>query len=334
MQGIWDQGITFILSLQSLGGWLTGPMNFFSFLGTLYFFLLVAPALYWCVDASLGLRFGLFLMVSSGLNSIFKLAFHAPRPYWIDLRVKALSSETSFGIPSGHAQNAVVVWSTLARPLRKTWAWIAAFIVIFLISISRLYLGVHFPTDVLAGWVIGVILLVVIWSLEKPVGAWLARSGLGVKLAAALAVSVGLIFLALLAQALLATWQIPEQWIINALQSTGVLINPLMILDVILVSGAFFGLAAGAALLPYMGGFDAGGTWWQRLSRYILGLAGILILYLGMNAIHLQGETASVYFLRYIQFSLVGLWISGLAPWVFVRLGLAAKTNQQKSRLG
>jgi len=63
------------LILQGLGTWLLTPMQFFSLLGTAPFYLFIAPALLWCLDAGLGLRIGLGLAVSASLNAILKLAF-------------------------------------------------------------------------------------------------------------------------------------------------------------------------------------------------------------------------------------------------------------------
>ena len=58
MQIILDFSIRFIAGLQGLGSWLTLPMEFFSFLGTEEFYLLVLPVIYWCVDSNLGMRAG------------------------------------------------------------------------------------------------------------------------------------------------------------------------------------------------------------------------------------------------------------------------------------
>ena len=77
------------------------------------------PALYWCIDARLGLRVGMILLLSNGLNAVLKLAFHTPRPYWVDARVTGFAAESSFGLPSGHAQSAASVWGLLASSFRK-----------------------------------------------------------------------------------------------------------------------------------------------------------------------------------------------------------------------
>ena len=126
MDTIYQSGIAFILSLQNLGGWLASVMNLFTLTGEENFFMVVMPLVYWAVDPVIGLRMGVLLLVSGGINSMFKLAFHGPRPFWLSTEVKALRFEASFGIPSGHAQNAAAVWGVLAASLQRKWAWIAA----------------------------------------------------------------------------------------------------------------------------------------------------------------------------------------------------------------
>ena len=77
--------------------------------------------LYWCIDASLGIRAGAIMLLSSGLNFVFKIPLTGPRSYWISTAVKPLWAEVYFGIPPGHAQNSVVVWGSMAAYLRRAW---------------------------------------------------------------------------------------------------------------------------------------------------------------------------------------------------------------------
>ncbi len=149
----WTIGITWNVFFQNLGTWLKTPMEIFSFFGNEYFFLILLPALYWCLEATIGLRVGLILLLSTSVNDALKMAFHGPRPYWLSPEVIRYASETSFGAPSGHAQIAIGVWGMLAASLRKWWGWLIAILIILLIGISRLYLGVHFPHDVILGLV-------------------------------------------------------------------------------------------------------------------------------------------------------------------------------------
>jgi hypothetical protein len=105
---------------------LDGLMRFFSFLGEENFFSAFIPVVYWCVDATLGIRLLTLLVFSNFINGLGKWVFRAPRPYWVDARVKALSIEPSYGLPSGHAQNAVGIWWMVAGTAGKTWARVAA----------------------------------------------------------------------------------------------------------------------------------------------------------------------------------------------------------------
>jgi membrane-associated phospholipid phosphatase len=330
IQSIYDSGLAFILAFQTLGARLNPPMQLLSFLGNDLFFLLVAPVIFWSIDAALGLRLGLFLMVSASVNEALKLILHSPRPYWISNRVSALSSETSFGIPSGHAQNSVVVWGTLAHHIHKSWAWIAAIALIFLIGISRTYLAVHFPTDVLAGWVIGALLLWVLLKIEKPLLRWFKPLSRPAQVLLALAGSFGLILLSVSARAALGTWSIPQDWIANALVAfPDVEINPLSIKSAFSNAGAFFGLAAGAILLANkQGDYDAGGPVWKRFVRYLVGLVGISLIYFGLSAVFPHGEDYTALGLRYLRYALVGFWVTYLAPSLFMMLKLAERKNR------
>ena len=140
-----------------------------SYLGNENFFFLVLPLLYWSVDATLGIRVAFILVTSNSVNSVFKLMFASPRPYWMSVDVKPMSVETSFGIPSGHAQNAMSMWGAMADGVGKRWAWVVSMLLTFLIGVSRLYLGMHFLTDVLAGWLIGGLLLWAFLAWWDPV---------------------------------------------------------------------------------------------------------------------------------------------------------------------
>lgn len=93
------------------------------------------------------------------LNGVLKLGFNRPRPTVFVTAVHTVSSS----FPSGHAMSAAIVYPTVAylaaRLHKRRWArWIVmttALVLVVLISCSRLYLGVHYPSDVVAGVVIG-----------------------------------------------------------------------------------------------------------------------------------------------------------------------------------
>jgi membrane-associated phospholipid phosphatase len=324
-------GITIILYLQSLGDWLVIPMKFFTFLGEEQFFLLVMPVLYWCVDATLGLRIGVILLLSAGLNDVFKVLFHGPRPFWIDTRVKALRFENSFGVPSGHSQIAAAVWGMLAALVNRAWFWGFSLAVIFLIGLSRVVLGMHFLIDVLAGWLIGALLVWVTLRLETPIRSWMSRYNLPGKILIVLATSLALVLLGVLARLSVENWQIPAEWVKNATLAYPDLppdqkpIDPLNPNGLVTVAGVLFGMGVGALWLAQAGGFEAGGAFWKRAARFLVGLVGVAVLYLGLAMVLPGGDGWLPQIFRYVRYALVGFWVAGLAPYLFVRIGLAER---------
>jgi membrane-associated phospholipid phosphatase len=327
MNGIYDLGIKVVTFLQSLGSWLLPSMQFFSQVGGIIFYMLIVPAIYWCVSTEAGLRVVLFMMLGEGFNDTLKVAFHAPRPYWYSSEVKVLSIEPTFGIPSGHAQRAVIVWSALATWVKRRWFWVLAIGMIFLISLSRMYLGVHFPTDILAGWLVGILLVGVFILVEWKLTAWFLHQALSIQILAALLASLSLLGLGTAVRAPLRSWHMPHEWEVNATRAGGETPDPLDPTGFIANAGGFFGMIAGAITLRRSGGLAAGkGTEFHIAARYLLGLAGTLILWFGLGMIFPQQADLLSYSLLYLRYALVGIWFTGLAPLVFIRLGLADHT--------
>jgi len=325
MNSIYDWSIRFILAFQQIGEWLLLPMLFLSFMGTEQFYLLFLPALYWCVDTTLGLRVSLILSVSLCLNAVLKLVFHQPRPFWYSDQVQAKALETSFGFPSGHAQNAAAVWGTLAANLKRRWAWMIALLLILFIGLSRLYLAVHFPTDVVAGWLIGFLLVWLFLRFERPFLDWLNSLNLITRLVVVFAISLGFIGLGVLARWLLSDWQLPAVWIENFARNfpDEPPLNPFDLSGLISSAGVLFGFSAGAIWIFAGPGFDAGGLVWKRLLRYVIGLFGALVLFLTLDAIFPEGQDWLAFAFRYLRYAVTGFWVTGLAPLIFIRLKLA-----------
>ncbi len=323
MDGLIAWGLALTQSIQSLGPTWAGVMYLLSFLGTEEFYLLAMPLVYWCLEGALGLRLGVLLLVGGGLNSALKLAFHAPRPYWVSAQVRALSAETSFGLPSGHAQNAVTLWGAVAARIGRAWAWALALLVALGIGLSRIYLGVHFPQDVLLGWMVGALVLAVALRWEDRVTqTWQAATVVQRRL---LAVKAGLALFALGwgARLTLAGWALPGAWEQQALAATGEPIAPLRLAGVIAPAAVLLGMLWGLA--PQQGPFAAQtGSWGAKALRYLVGMAGLLIVYLGLRLLLPHGEDLWGSLARALRYALVGWWITGGAPRLFARLGLNA----------
>lgn len=105
------------------------------------------------------------------INSLLKVGFARPRPHLVPAEV--LVSSASF--PSGHSMMAAVTYLTLAALLAvsqpdwrlRSYLQLVAVLILVLVGISRIYLGVHWPTDVLGGWMAGAAWMSLCWLLAR-----------------------------------------------------------------------------------------------------------------------------------------------------------------------
>lgn len=321
MQTLMDYGISFIIAFQSVGDWLTPIMRFFSQLGTEEFFFIALPLIYWCIDSTLGIQIGFILTVNNFFNTILKVAFALPRPYWVSSHVRALWTETTFGLPSGHAQYAMSIWGIVAANRKKIWITIVCVFLILMIGISRLYLGSHFPQDVLAGWLLGGIFLWAFVRYWDSAALWLSGKTFAQQTGIAFLVSILFVIVGMLVMTLRSGFQLPESWINNALLSDALPV-PVDPNSIFTAAGTFFGLALGLAWIRTLGGFQPQGPAGKRALSYVIGLIGVLILWQGLGLVFPRGDGALVYSLRFVRYALVGWWVSGGAPWIFKHFNL------------
>lgn len=320
MEDFLNSGMGIILAFQSLGDWLVAPMKFFSFLGTEDFYLIALPVVYWGFDAALGLRLGVMLTLTSGINTIFKFAFHAPRPYWVNTEVKALSSETSFGVPSGHAQNALTLWGVLGSYLRKFWVWVLVIFVILAISLSRLYLAVHYPFDTLIGWLIGIVLLISFNLAWEPVARWAQGLSFSKQIFAAFLASMLLLFVGVGVVSPIKDWTMPAAWMQNAVRAGGEAPHPVSLSGLVTSSATLFGLLCGFAWFERKGGYRVARQVKNRILQYIVGILGLVLFYIGLKMIFPAGDNLLAYIFRYVRYTMVGAWVTGGAPFIFLKL--------------
>lgn len=279
-------GLEIIKAIQQIHGpVLDNIMQVITFFGSEDFYVLLLPALVWSIDYQVGIRLGVILLFSSYLNTDIKDLLQQARPFTLDPNVK-LSEADGYSLPSGHAQSATVVWGSLGLWVRKTWFWAVAIGLIILVGFSRVYLGVHFPTDVLAGWAIGAALLVIFFITLPTIQDKLAKLNSLAKLLIALGAPVILVLL------------YPAK-------------------DIIATMATLSGIGVGLALAPRYFSFSARGTWGQRILRLIIGILIVVGLFLGLRSV-LPAEGEPFYLaLRFVRYWLVGLWVVLGGPWLF-----------------
>lgn len=110
----------------------------------------------------------IIVIASLAATYVLKIIFHASRPYAVDPAVIMYDKDSGWGLPSAHALMSTVIlgWIAIRHPRSHIVLWGAAILVI-LIGISRVYLGVHYPSQVLAGWIFGILFLYIFRVIDK-----------------------------------------------------------------------------------------------------------------------------------------------------------------------
>ncbi|MGD8521900.1 MAG: phosphatase PAP2 family protein [Desulfobacterales bacterium] len=292
METLLDWGVNVVLWLQQFSPAFDVFFKSLTFFGDKEFFLLFLPLIYWCIDRRTGARLLFLLLVSVFINSVAKVFVNQPRPFHYDSRVKQIVEAYGGGLPSGHTQNTTVLWGYLAIRFRIKLLWILAGILIVGVPLSRIYLGVHFPTDIIGGYVLGILLLLGFIWLVPQAEAWIANKGIKWQLGLALIVPLVLIF-----------------------------ISPGGDRDCLTAVSALWGFAVGMVLERRWIRFSTVGVWWKRTLRFLLGLVLLFGIWMGLR-LGFQGFEPDFLF-RIIRYALVGLGGSVGAPWMFIRLKLA-----------
>lgn len=135
-------------------------------LGEENFIMLMTGLTLWCISKKLGYRLGFVYLTSTVVNFGLKEAFNVPRPIGME-GVKSLYTETALGssFPSGHSQHTAAFWTTVMMDLKRKYLYVFGGVLIFLVGLSRVYLGLHTPLDVLGGITIGCLWAAVAYKL-------------------------------------------------------------------------------------------------------------------------------------------------------------------------
>lgn len=306
MENIYRIGIDIITFVQQIHGpFLDAFFRAVTSFGDASVYIIALPLFFWCVDTSLGAHAGMLFLITSYIGNGLKDVFRQPRPFNINPAVK-LDDADGFGLPSFHTMEATIMWGMFAIWYKKKWLWVVAVFMMVLIGFSRIYLGVHFPTDVLAGFVLGALALWLYASGGPVFEKWL--KGLDFK------------------------WQV-----VLAIVAPVVLAISHPTPDVILIMSVLSGFCLGLAMLNRYVSFSAGGPVWQRILRFVVGDSIVAVLYIVPRVFAESGLADRLNLavlsdpLHYINYAAIGLWITFGGPWMFRKLNLAPGLEEVKN---
>ena len=254
-------------------------------------FLVAALIVFWCVDKYKGYYLMAVGFLGTMFNQILKLACRVPRPWVLDpnftILEQAREAATGYSFPSGHSQSAVGTFGGIAHVTKNRWVKGICIAIAVLVPMSRMYIGVHTPADVLVGAAMAIVLVI---GLRKPV---LARKEKNMKIliAAMLAVSVGFL--------LYVEWfPFPADYDAHNLESG--MKNAYTMLGC-LVGVAIVYLADSRYLR-----FDTKAIWWAQILKVALGLGTVLLIKEGFRA-PLE-MLLPVYPARAVRYFLIVVW--------------------------
>ena len=253
-------------------------------LGSEIFYTIALPLIYWVWNKRWGYRLGVVFLFSAYLNSVAKLAFHTPRPP-ASGNVRVIHPETGGGyaFPSGHAQGTTVSWGWMGLEIRRRWFYVVSVLVILAVSLSRIYLNVHWPIDVVGGILIG-LFLILVWRL---------------------------IFRKYDEQ----KWPLPARAAFS-------IIAPLALYllhhteDVHKILGLLAGMCLGRLLEDVKLGWSESAPWNIQILKVVTGMAGFFALRLGLKAILPEMDIFELF-----RYFCIGMWVSFGAPYLWKKLG-------------
>lgn len=293
--------IEFIKWLQSgNSAFLDYFVFFITQFGAELFFMLAVMILYWCVDKREGFKLLNLFMIAQIAVGMVKTTVKRVRPYYLDGIEPILETTEGYSFPSGHSNNIAVIGTDLTLFSKKKGLYfrsvcIVSCIMIALVMFSRVYLGQHFPTDVIVGALLGVgVGMLGFWLFDK----------IGDKEEKIMFFVVPLCVICFVASIIFYC-------------ALGEQIDSLMT-----VAGAYSAAVIGYYVEKKKVGYDVKASKkWHYAVRMLIGIAISIALKEGLKVIFAFVDNGVwTLVLRFVRYFLIGIFATLLAPMLFKKL--------------
>lgn len=190
----WNMEFLFILE-KIRSPILNALFSFVTIFGEETFFIVIGILFFWCIDKKEGYYILSIGLMGTVINRFLKQLFCVPRPWIKDPSLtvveSAMAEATGFSFPSGHTQSSVGIFAAIARWNKPVLLRVVCIVLCILTPFSRLYLGVHTPTDVIASLLIALVLVLLFYPIMRK--AYTSPRGTLILFAVMISLTIGAI---------------------------------------------------------------------------------------------------------------------------------------------
>ena len=268
-------------------------------IGDEIFFLVVAMVVFWCVDKRFGFKLINVYLLGCIVMSAMKNIVRRPRPFE-ETRVQSIGErESGYSFPSGHSHSIANLSTQAAMKTKKIWVILLGVALTLAVMFTRLYLGQHYLTDVIAGCGLGIITAITFGAIYDLLSRyddkfWYVIMPLCVVVAAVCIIAN---------------------------------VDNGQIYD---VCGGYGAAVIGYTIEKKYIKLDVKASWQKQIIKVLLGAAVVLLLKEGLKAVFVATGLTHPAIYNFLRYAVVALAAFALMPWIFKKLHLYGDSRKIK----